>query len=99
MPTGLYPKQMTSESAVIERAARAYYIAKLRNQRTEILERDLSAEFPKHYRKLAESGHYIYEGETADQVIEASLERLGYKRGSNEWARIVRMAILRGEEL
>ena len=93
---------MTSEAEVLELAVMAYYIAKLRNQRTrtgELLNEDLSKVFPDHYRRLSKSGHYVYEGQTADQIIDEWLTEFGHKVGSREWCRMIRLVVERGEEM
>lgn len=87
----------------------AYYIAKLRNQRTrtgELLREDLSKVFPDHYRRLSKSGHYVYEGQTADQIIDAYLQtprketvEHGHRYGSDPWAKLARQVVERGEKL
>jgi len=93
---------MTSEIEVLELAVMAYYIAKLRNQRTrtgELLNEDLSKVFPDHYRRLSKSGHYVYEGQTADQIIDEYLVEQGQRHGSDQWGKMMRQVVERGERL
>lgn len=93
---------MTSEAEVLELAVMAYYIAKLRNQRTrtgELLHEDLSKVFPDHYRRLPKSGHYVYEGQTADQIIDEYLVEQGQRHGSDQWGKLMRQVVERGEKL
>jgi len=93
---------MTSEIEVLELAVMAYYIAKLRNQRTrtgELLNEDLSKVFPDHYRRLSKSGHYVYEGQTADQIIDEYLVEQGQRHGSDQWGKMMRQVVERGEKL
>ena len=80
----------------------SYYIAKLRNQRTrtgELLNEDLSKVFPDHYRRLSKSGHYVYEGQTADQIIDEYLVEQGQRHGSDQWGKMMRQVVERGEKL
>lgn len=90
---------MKSEAEVLEMAGNAYYIAKLRNQRRDLLDKDLSKEFPDHYRRFSVSGHYVFEGHTAEKIIDDWLGERGHRRGSDRWAKMVRLAVERGEEL
>ena len=93
---------MTSEAEVLELAVMSYYIAKLRNQRTrtgELLNEDLSKVFPDHYRRLSKSGHYVYEGQTADQIIDEYLVEQGQRHGSDQWGKMMRQVVERGEKL
>ena len=100
---------MTSEAEVLGLAVMAYYIAKLRNQRARtggIPYEDLSKVFPDHYRRLSKSGHYVYEGQTADQIIDAYLEtprkdtvEHDHRYGSDQWGRLMRLVVERGERL
>jgi hypothetical protein len=100
---------MSSAEEVLNLAVMAYYIAKIRimrNRTEDFRNEDLSKVFPDHYRKLSDSGYYLYEGETADQIIDRYLKTsreptadLPQRHGSDPWGKLARQVVERGEKL